>query len=551
MLAAVMAPCLLGLPALAMAQAPAGRILVMPFENATLERRIVWLGEASAVLLADDLNAFGMRAITREERREAFARIQVPLSASLTDATVIRIGQIVGASQVVVGAVELDGDALVVRARAIVIEAGRIQSDVTERGPVSELFAIFERVARRIIAPTASGGGGAGPVHPPMGAFENYIKGLLAETPATAVSYLNAALTADPTFNRARLALWELHDDQGEHERALAAVASIPASADVGPRAIPGSVDVGPRAVPGSVDGGRRARFLTGLSQLQLRRHDEAFTTFKTLADSRPSAPVLNNLGVVQLRRGGGAQTGLATYYFNAAVEADRSDPDYFFNLGYAYWSDRDIPAAVYWLREAVRRDPADGDAHYVLGAALTAAGSAVEASREKELAKRLSSTYAEWEKRPGAEAVPKGLERLKRDVELPPIAGDDVQSGQRDHQELARFHLHRGRRLYQQENDREALSELNRAIFLSPYQADAHLLVGRIHLRGGRAQAAIDALKISLWSEETAEAHGVLAEALLDAGQRDDARLEAQRAIALDPASPNAAHVLRRLPSK
>jgi tetratricopeptide (TPR) repeat protein len=542
MLAAVSAACLLPLPAPAIAQNPPGRILVMPFENVTRERRIVWLGEASAVLLADDLNAFGMPAITREERREAFTRLQVPLSASLTDATVIRIGHLVGASQVVVGTLELDGDVLVVRARAIAIEAGRIQSDVIERGPMPELFAIFERVARRLIAPTASGGGAGPTTHPSMGAFENYIKGLLAETPATAVSYLNAALAADPTFNRARLALWELHDDQGEHERALAAVASIPASADLGRQAVPGSIDVG-----------RRARFLTGLSQLQLRRYDEAFATFKALTDGRPSAPALNNLGVVQLRRGGGVQTGSATYYFNAAVEAeaDRSDPDYFFNLGYAYWSDRDVPAAIYWLHEAVRRDPADGDAHYVLGAALTAAGSAVEASREKELAKRLSSTYAEWEKRPGAEAVPKGLERLKRDVELPSIARYDVQSGQRDHKELARFHLDRAWRLYQQENDREALNELNRAIFLSPYLADAHLLVGRIHLRGGRAPAAIEALKISLWSEETAEAHGVLAEALLDAGARDDARLEAQRALALDPASSDAARVLRRLSAK
>ena len=36
--------------------------------------------------------------------------------------------------------------------------------------------------------------------------------------------------------------------------------------------------------------------------------------------------------------------------------------------------------AAIYWLREAVRRDPADADAHYVLAAALQAAGSTVEA---------------------------------------------------------------------------------------------------------------------------------------------------------------------------
>src|SRR5262245_6698301 len=97
--------------------AGAPRTLVMPFENVTRDARIVWLGEAAAVLIADDLNAFGGRAITREERRAAFERLQVPPAASLTDATVIRIGQLVGATQVVIGTLEADGDSLVVRAR--------------------------------------------------------------------------------------------------------------------------------------------------------------------------------------------------------------------------------------------------------------------------------------------------------------------------------------------------------------------------------------------------------------------------------------------------
>ena len=65
-----------------------------------------------------------------------------------------------------------------------------------------------------------------------------------------------------------------------------------------------------------------------------------------------------------------------------------------------------------------------------------------------------------------------------------------------------------------QQENDREAAAELDRALYLSPYLADAHLLLGRIHLRNGRVREAIDALKISLWSAETADAHAVLADA-------------------------------------
>lgn len=506
-----------------------GRVLVMPFENITHDGRIIWMGEASAVLLADDLNAFGVSAITREERRQAFDVLQVPPTASLTNATVIRIGQIVGAAQVVIGTVQLEGDDLVVQARAIALESGRIQSDVSDRGPMADLFTIFERMARRIMSPSAAGAGGAAPPHPPVAAFENYIKGLLAETPATALTYLNAAVRADPKFDEVRLALWHLFDDQAEHERALGAV----------------------RAVPPTSDLARRARFLAALSETNLARYDEAFSTFKALADARPSAPVLNNLGVVQLRRGGSTQLGLPTYYFNKAAEADPTEPDYFFNLGYAYWSERDTAAAIYWLREAVRRDPTDGDAHFVLGVALSAADSPAEAVREKELARRLSSTYAEWEKRPAADPVPKGLERIKRDVELPrarQIEATLATGNQRDQQELARFYLDRARRLYEQEHDRDALDEIRRTLFLSPYQADAHLLLARIYLRGGRVRDAIDALHISIWSNETAEAHAVLAQAHVEARELDLARSEASRALALDPASADARRVLDQL---
>jgi tetratricopeptide (TPR) repeat protein len=292
----------------------------------------------------------------------------------------------------------------------------------------------------------------------------------------------------------------------------------------------------------------RRARFLAGLSQLHLKKYDEAYAIFKSLADNNPTAPALNNLGVVQLRRGATPQTGQPVYYFNQAAELG-NDPDYFFNLGYAYWQDRDTQAAIYWLREAVRRDPTDGDAHFVLGTALAAAGNAREAGREKELAKRLSSTYAEWERRPGPDEVPKGLERIKSGVELPRPKGDGSLAGAgRDQRELAQFYLDRARRLYEQESDGDALAELNRALFLSPYLAEAHLLVGQIHLRGGHPQDAIDALKISIWSAETAEAHAVLAQAFLAAKDEASARSEVARALALDPASATAQRVLAEL---
>jgi len=514
------------------ASASQDRVLVMPFENVKRDGTIFWLGEASAVLLADNLGGLGLNAIARPERRLAFERLQVPPSAVLSDATVIRIGQLVGAAQVIVGSLQLEADGLVVRARRLALDVGRIEADVTERGPVADLFAIFDRIAERLAMRPQGLSGASRPERPPMTAFENFIKGILAEMPATAATYLNAALAGFPGYDRARLALWETYSEQGDHQRALAALDPIGAAS--------------PWA--------RRARFYRGLSELTLKQFDDAFATYKPLAEQDATPTVLNNLGVVQLRRGGNLNSGLPSFYFDRAAQADPGDPDYFFNLGYAYWQGRDYPSAVHWLREAVRRSPADGDAHWVLGAVLAASGNPAEAAREKELATRLSSTYQEWQERPVGEQVPRGLERVKTDeIELPHarrLETKIVETTQRDQQELAAFYLERARRLFQQEDYREASVELDRVLFLSPYLASAHLLLGRVHLKNGRVRDAIDALKIALWSSETAEAHVVLADAYIQADEPDEARKEAARALALDPTSADAKRLVDMLKS-
>ena len=509
-------------------QTSSARILVMPFENVSREGRIFWLSEASAVLLADDLNALGGDAITRQERLQAFERLQLPPAAALTDATVIRIGQLVGAGQVVVGSLLLENESMVIRARSIALDTGRVLMDITDRGPLTDLFAIVERIARRMEPTSTKSSAEIEAQQAPIAAFEDYIKGLLAETPANAINYLNRALAGQRSFDRARLALWDVYTEESDYAQALAAVTPVR--------------DESPWA--------RRARFLAGLSQLELKKLDDAFATFKTLADAQPTPTALNNLGVVQLRRGATSHGGLPAYYFKKAADADPDDADYVFNLGYAYWQDRDPQAAIYWLREAVRRNPADADAHFVLSAALASAGNAPEAARERELARRLSSVY-ESGKRTGSDAVPKGLERVKNGVELPHARRIEAQlatAGQRDQAELATFYLDRARRLFQQEDDRDAAVELNHALYLSPYLADAQLLLGRIHLRNGRVHDAIAAFKIVLWSGETADAHVALGEAYRQAKDPDAARAEAERALALDPASADAKQLLARL---
>ena len=142
-----------------------------------------------------------------------------------------------------------------------------------------------------------------------------------------------------------------------------------------------------------------------------------------------------------------------------------------------------------------------------------------MEAGRERELAGQLSSRYAESTHGATLDPLPRGLERVREDLESRYDAGVDlaiVSTAQRDQQDAAQFHLDRGRRLFDREQDRDAMAELRRAVFLSPYEADAHLLIGRIHLRAGRPLEAVDALKISIWSRDGAPAHVALAEAYL-----------------------------------
>jgi predicted Zn-dependent protease/TolB-like protein len=504
----------------ALAQVPAGAaVIVVPFDNPTQEARLAWMREGAAILLSETLAGAGEIVIDREERLQAFDRLQLPASATLSRASTIRVGLAVSASLVISGTVAMQADQLVARARVVRIDSGRLLPDVEARGAITDLFQVFAALAQRIRGAAAPPPHVAGRLPATPQVFELYVKGLVAETPSTALAFLEQALKASPQFDRARLAIWELHSEASTHQRALDVVSAIRADSRYS----------------------REGRFRRSLSLMNLKRFDDALTTLRALQQEDASATIANAIGVAELRRATSVQPGRATYYFSQASELDPADGDLFFNLGYAYWLEKDPKATIYWLREAVRRDPGDGDAHFVLGVALQQTGAIAEASRERELAARLSSKYGGWEKAAGSgDPVPRGLERLHEEL-MPARARVDsliTTAGQRDQENLATFHLDAGRRAFEREADREAIQELRRALYLSPYLAEAHLLLGRLYLRGGRPAEAVEALKISLWSEETVAAHVSLAEAFLQVQDQAGARLEIDRALAIDPKS-------------
>jgi tetratricopeptide (TPR) repeat protein len=513
---------------------PGSRVLVMPFA-AEVDAgapggggAALWLGEAASSLIVEGLATRGVGAMTREERVTAFERLNLPMTSALTRATTIRVGELIGASEVVFGEVRL-GERLEIRARLVRLSTGNELTAVEHQGALPDIFQVFDVVADRIAGQTGRFRP-ARPAPPPLGleTFESYLKGLVAATPAAQQRFLEAAVRQAPTDPRILMALWDVYTAQGDHERAIASA----------------------NAVSPDASAYRQARFAVALSMLELRRFDGAWQALTTIYNAERAAAVSSLLGVVQLRRGAAPGGNPPTTYFKRAVDEHPENTDYLFNLGYAHALAGNATEALTWLREVVRFDAADGDAHRVMSALLAAAGRTTEAQRELELARLLGGTDDEVATFVLSPQVPQGLERIPAAADLSTTTVLRTVVGapaQRDQEATARFHLTNARALLAEGRDRDAISELRRAVYLSPYEEEPHRLLGGVHQRAGRLVEAIEEFTVALWCRETAAGRVALGAALLENGQREAAQREAARALVLEPGSVEARALAER----
>jgi tetratricopeptide (TPR) repeat protein len=510
--------------------ASGSRVLVMPF-TADVEAQApggagasLWLGEAAAVLLGEGLANEGVGALTREERIAAFDRLQLPMSTALTRATMIRVAELTGASDLVFGEIDL-GDTLQVRVRSIQLRPGSERPPVEDAATLPEIFTMFDRLSRRVADVTGRlrPRGARAIAHLPLEAFELFVKGLVAATPAVEQRFLESAMRLAPADPRIQLELWNVYSAQDMDDRALEAANSVPATSPLY----------------------RRARFAVAQSLIALKRYDGAMHELEALYKAEPAAAVSNAIGVVHLRRDAAEVSSPAATYFARAVREAPANTTYLFNLGYAQALASNQAEALTSLRETVRLDPTDGDAHLVMSAVL---GRTPEGQRELELARSLGASIDPATAVAGGR-VPGGLERVEIDLGLSPAARlVTAVPAQRDQQETAAFHLARAKTLIEQRRDTEAIEALRRSIYLSPYADEPHLLLGTLYRRAGRVTEAVDAFKIAIWSRETAAAHVALGNALVDAGDPEGAKRSADRALVLAPTSEPARELLKRL---
>jgi hypothetical protein len=87
--------------------ARADTVLVLPFFNDSGTPSLDWIGESVAETVREAFASQGMIALSRDDREEAYRRLQFHSHVTLTLASVIRLGQSLDADQVIYGEFDL------------------------------------------------------------------------------------------------------------------------------------------------------------------------------------------------------------------------------------------------------------------------------------------------------------------------------------------------------------------------------------------------------------------------------------------------------------
>lgn len=226
-------------------------------------------------------------------------------------------------------------------------------------------------------------------------------------------------------------------------------------------------------------------------------------------------------------------QFAAAIELIGQAIASDAHMPAYYNNLGLAHHAAGDNANAIDSFAEALRLKPDYAEAHNNLGALLRAAGRLDEAAAHFQEALRLQPDFAEahnnvgqWFQQQGK--LPEALAHFRRAVELRP--------------HLAEAHYNLASLCHQERHDTEALVHLQTCLRLRPSYGPAQALMAR--LPTARGVASVGARDIG-WSVPSAEESFRSGSLLLGQGRLDEAVIQLQRGLEMNPRSAQAYNCL------
>jgi tetratricopeptide (TPR) repeat protein len=517
-------------------------IVTMPFENQSGRPEYNWVGESFSAALSDLLDRPGMVAIRPDERNVAYKQEGLPPTAILTRATMIKIAERAGANLVTMGTYRITGEGrestITITARVVDIREGRLVGrEFSRGGPLVDLQKLQGDLAYEILyqhnpaLPYSRDQIVTQATQAPIGAYENYIKATLTHDDAARVGFLERAIKeySEKTGGKYIPAIFELgrlHYEAKGYKEALDQLLLVD--------------DKDPRY--------DEAQFYIGVTADALGQTDKALASQQTLAARLPLYEVYNNIAVFLVRK---RQFADAINHFKPALEAAPRDTDTLFNLGYAYFLAKDYANAVVELKKEIDRRSSDAEAYYILSKALLALNDQAGATEATDQAKKMLTTFAQWETRgiPPLARMKTSFSkanyyRYKREIDERLNAQTRITSQPAQPESL----MESARKAFYDGRDEEALTQLGKLLQSSPQNYEAHLLMGRVYERRGDFDRAMNALKASVfWNQKLVPAHVLLGRIAVLKNDCAGAQASLGKALQVDPNDQDA-QALKRL---
>jgi tetratricopeptide (TPR) repeat protein len=496
-------------------------LLVLPLENHATQPDLDWIGEGAADILNRRLDSAGFLTISRGDRLYALDRLGLPQSFQPSHATTIRIAQTLDADSVVLGFYTVAGNHLTASVQILDVKALKLSPPIQRDGDLKDLLDILNGLAWRIarqLDPSYSVAeqtflAADAPLH--VDAFENYVRGSIAEAPSERIVHLKEALRLDPSFTPAWFALGMAYFANQDYDSAAMTLGRLSKN--------------DPNALA--------ADFYRGLSFFYTANYMKAEDAFAFVSIRLPLPEVVNNQAVTASRRG---RDGVPL--FQQAVTADPKDPDYRFNLAVGLRRRNDIQGAIREIDQELKLRPGD-----------------TEAQAFAKTLKDPSSVKVNPDK---GKAIPDDtlpLERIKRSYNETGFRQVAFEMEQMESMRLASLPATERAAALVKQGDQfmsggltlEAERQFQGALQANPSSALAHAGLAEVREHNGEIDAARQQAQKSLTLSPNVPAHLVLARLDLASNQLGTAATEVSQALKLEPANANARGMKQALESR
>ena len=130
--------------------------VALPLFNPSKDRSLDWVGESAAENIIEALNGEGLVTLDRIDRAEAYQRLSLRPSVSLSRASIVKIADELDASHAIFGSFEIVRDPVAkatVRLIVRVLDLRKLSQtpDFTEEGLLEDLASLQNKIAWKVL----------------------------------------------------------------------------------------------------------------------------------------------------------------------------------------------------------------------------------------------------------------------------------------------------------------------------------------------------------------------------------------------------------------